>query len=57
VSAEIITFVLRPRGVGPVETPSPFRSPAHQDDLVMDHADTAPCEYWPISEPLRDETG
>lgn len=25
--------------------PAPFRSTPRPDDLTMDHADTAPCEY------------
>jgi hypothetical protein len=47
MSAEIIPFVARPDrrcglrdGAG-----APWRSAASMDDLVMDHADTAPCEY------------
>jgi len=47
VSAVIIQFVPRPRGHRPDGTPIPFRSRARADDLVMDHADTAPCEYVP----------
>jgi hypothetical protein len=39
VSAEIIQFISlpNPRGVS--------RSAFRPDDLTMDHADTAPCEY------------
>ena len=50
MSADIIPFVPRPRSVcrPPDETSIPVHLPAQPDDLVMDHADTAPCEYWPI---------
>ncbi|MDE1936891.1 hypothetical protein [Bradyrhizobium sp.] len=47
MSAIVISFVPRPRGRSPDHAPVPFRSPAQPDDLVMDHADTAPCEYSP----------
>jgi hypothetical protein len=50
VSADIIPFVPRPRGRRPGKAPIPFRSPVQPDDLVMDHADTAPCEYPPGSD-------
>lgn len=46
MSAEIIQFVPRPRrdrGMDP--PPSSSWSPLRVDDLAMDHADTAPCEY------------
>jgi hypothetical protein len=47
VSAEIIQFIRGPR---PDRQQSDFptiafRSVARRDDLVMDHADTAPSEY------------
>ena len=45
MSAEIIQFVPRRRGRPSDETPVAFRSPWRVDDLAMDHADTAPCEY------------
>ena len=48
MSAIIIPFAPRSRGSKHDETPIPFRSPARQDDLVMDHADAAPCEYLPV---------
>ncbi len=52
MSADIIPFVPRPRSGcrRPDEMPIPFHSPVQPDDLVMDHADTAPCEYWPWSD-------
>ena len=46
MSAEIIPFVPRARSRLD-ETRSPFRSAPQADDLVMDHADTALCEYSP----------
>lgn len=55
VSAEIIPFVRRPRGLWPDETRDPLRSSSQADDLVMDHADTAPCEILPIFAPYEDE--
>ena len=46
MSAEIIQFVPRPnRRRGLVELSSLARSISGEDDLAMDHADTAPCEY------------
>jgi hypothetical protein len=50
VSAAIIRFLPRPRHIRePTGFPAiAFRSTARPDHLVMDHADTAPCEYvWP----------
>jgi hypothetical protein len=48
VSAEIIQFVPRARrDQGPLDISHLFRSRPRADDLVMDHADTAPCEIWP----------
>jgi hypothetical protein len=47
VSAEIIQFIPRPTH-DREHTDFPtitFRSTRPTDDLVMDHADTAPCEY------------
>jgi hypothetical protein len=47
MSAEIIAFVPRPRNRKLKQTPTMFRSQPSPDDLTMDHADTAPCEYAP----------
>jgi hypothetical protein len=49
VSAKIIAFVPRlNRRRKPVHfPPASFRSAPPPDDLTMDHADTAPCEYVP----------
>jgi hypothetical protein len=47
MSAEIIQFIPRPKH-DREQTGFPtiaFRSTRPPDDLVMDHADTAPCEY------------
>jgi hypothetical protein len=55
MSAEIIDFVPRPRGHVLRENQILFRSRAEPDDLVMDHADTAPCEYVPSPECNDDE--
>ena len=57
MSAEIIRFVPRPRGSGLEEARLSFRSPMHEDDLVMDHADTAPCEIPPLRSLCEDEAG
>jgi hypothetical protein len=49
VSAEIIQFIRGPkrnRELSDFPTIA-FRSAARPDDLVMDHADTAPSEYAP----------
>jgi hypothetical protein len=46
VTAEIIQFIPRPKH-DREQTDFPtiaFRSARQPDDLVMDHADTAPCE-------------
>jgi hypothetical protein len=56
MSAEIIPFVPRPRrdrDMGP--PPSSSWSPLRVDDLAMDHADTAPCEYAPPPEMRCDD--
>jgi hypothetical protein len=46
VSARIIQFVPRASfGQRAHQAPRPFRFPRLPDDLAMDHADTAPCEY------------
>ena len=47
MSAEIIPFLPRQRGRQRDGATAPFRSPARADDLVIDHADIAPCEYSP----------
>jgi hypothetical protein len=49
VSAEIIPFVPRlKRQREPMPfPPAALRSAPRPDDLTMDHADTAPCEYVP----------
>ena len=51
MSAEIIPFVPRRRGGTSDETPLVVRVWVQPDDLVMDHADTAPCEYAVPCEP------
>lgn len=57
MSADVIPFV--PRAIcvrRPRDTAHLFRFPArHVDDLTMDHADTAPCEYLPPCKPWRGE--
>jgi hypothetical protein len=55
VSADVIPFVPRSRSREPDEATSPSHSRALIGDLVMDHADTAPCEYLPTREPCDDE--
>lgn len=47
MSAEIIQFIRGPkRNREHSDFPTiAFRSASRLDDLVMDHADTAPCEY------------
>jgi hypothetical protein len=50
MSAEIIQFIRGPKDDGePSDFPTiAFRSATRPDDLVMDHADTEPCEmFWP----------
>jgi hypothetical protein len=49
MSADIIRFIPRPkRGREPTDFPKiAFRSVVKPDDLVMDHADTSPCEFAP----------
>jgi hypothetical protein len=57
VSAEIIQFIRCPKHHrGPSDFPTiAFRSAARLDDLVMDHADLAPSEYFhPEPEESRD---
>ena len=51
MSAEIVQFIRRPKH-DREQTDFPtivFRSTA-PEDLAMDHADTAPCEYAPLVE-------
>jgi hypothetical protein len=56
MSAEIIQFVPRPRRDRDMDhTQSSPWSPLRIDDLGMDHADTAPCEYAPPLEMGRDD--
>jgi hypothetical protein len=59
VSAEIIQFIRGPKHHrGPSDFPTiAFRSMARPDDLVMDHADTAPCEYVQPNEPDSTSAG
>jgi hypothetical protein len=47
MSADIIRFIPRPgRAAEPTDFPTiAFRSVDMAGDLVMDHTDTAPCEY------------
>ena len=55
MSAEIIAFVPRPRGRSLDGPKTLLRSQAMPDDLTMDHADTAPCEYVPSCEHADDD--
>jgi hypothetical protein len=46
VSVQILRFTLRASYDYRLhQPPQPFRSFPRPDDLAMDHADTAPCEY------------
>ena len=56
MSAEIIRLVpkLR-RDHHTLDISHLFHSQPRPDDLVMDHADTAPCEYWPMRAQGDDE--
>jgi len=45
VSAEIISFVPRAHRERQSNESELFRLSERVDDLVMDHADTAPCKY------------
>jgi hypothetical protein len=56
MSAQIIAFVPRQPGRAPDETRLVVRARVQPDDLTMDHADTAPCEYVPLCEQSSDET-
>ena len=50
MSAEIIQFIRSPKhNRGQTDFPTiAFRSVVRRDDPIMDHSDTAPCEYvWP----------
>lgn len=56
MSAEIIQFVPRPRRDRGIDCElTTFYSPWRRDDLAMDHADTAPCEYAPPLETASDD--
>ena len=55
MSAEIIRFVPRPnRRRAHAELSAPTRSILGEDDLAMDHADTAPWEYVMSGSELRE---
>jgi hypothetical protein len=56
VSAEIIPFTPRPNRRNQLaDFPGATRSAVRPDDLTMDHADTAPCEYlWPCEERYKE---
>jgi hypothetical protein len=55
MSAEIIQFVARPlRKLKSGSHAIPFRPAVRPDDLI-DHADTAPCEYVFPCEDIRPE--
>jgi len=56
VSAEIIQFTPRPNRLSrPSDFPAMSRSAIQPDNLTMDHADTAPCEYlWPREDGCRE---
>jgi hypothetical protein len=57
MTAEIIQFVPRTRrDHRSLDISHLFRSRHRADDLVMDHADTAPCEYWPTRAHGDDES-
>ena len=57
MSADIIPFIPRARrDHGQRDISHSFRLPARQaDDLAMDHADTAPCEYCQPCDAQRGE--
>jgi hypothetical protein len=56
MTAEIIQFVPRMRRDDrPLDISHLFRPRSRENDLVMDHADTAPSEYWPPGEHGDDE--
>jgi hypothetical protein len=55
MSAEIIPFVPRARRDRQSDERGLFRSSERVDDLVMDHADTAPCEILPAHETCWDD--
>jgi hypothetical protein len=58
VSAEIIPFVpqLKRKRDAMHLPPAAFRSTPRPDDLTMDQADTAPCEYLPPFDTPADES-
>jgi hypothetical protein len=56
MSAQIIQFVPRPRRDRGLDREQVvIRSSWRVDDLAMDHADTAPCEYAPPLEIACDD--
>ena len=56
MSAEIIQFVPRPiRRRHLSGSSARTRSIFGEDDLAMDHADTAPCEYVMSPSPVRED--
>jgi hypothetical protein len=55
VSATILQFVPRPRRDRALYREPASRSLSRLDDLAMDHADTAPCEYVSPLESGRDD--
>jgi hypothetical protein len=57
VSAEIIQFVPRPRRDRQSDNGGLPRLRPRPDDLVMDHADTAPCEILPMWTSSEGEAG
>ncbi|MGA8900330.1 hypothetical protein [Bradyrhizobium sp.] len=57
MNARIIQFIPRVNfDRRPNESSQPFRSWRRPDDLAMDHADTAPCEYAPPPWQGRDDS-
>ena len=55
MTATILQFVPGPRRDRALDREPASRSRWWPDDLVMDHADTAPCEYASPLESGRDE--
>ncbi|SHN81965.1 hypothetical protein [Bradyrhizobium erythrophlei] len=56
MSAEIIPFVPQTcRERRPLNISHLFRSRPRENDLVMDHADAAPCEILPTHETCEDD--
>jgi hypothetical protein len=56
VSAEIIPFTPRSnRRSSPTDFPAATPSAVRPDDLIMNHADTLPCEYlWRCEERYKE---